>query len=74
MDLASIWFTGVWRQALGVESFVILALTLWFIAHHYHNMALTVVLGLAYFVLFLGWLKYLRLERAVGVPGIFLCL
>lgn len=71
MDIASVWFTGLWRQALGVETFVVLALTIWFLAYHAHSLAIATVLGLAYFVLFVGWLKYLRLELATGVPGLF---
>lgn len=68
MDIASLWFTGIWRQALGLETFVVFALTLWFLAHHSHSLAITMVLTLAYFCLFVGWLKYWRLERSVGVP------
>ena len=66
-----LYFTGIWRQALGVETFVVLALTVWFLAYHAHSLAITVVLTLAYFMLFVGWAKYFRLERLTGVPGLF---
>lgn len=67
-------FTGLWRQSLGIESVLLLAATLYAVVSVPPTWPLAILLTLAWCAVFVGWIKYWRMETLLRVPQMMILL
>jgi hypothetical protein len=65
-------FTGMWRVALGIETLVLLAATIFAVVSTPPTWPIAILLTMSWMVALAAWAKYWRMEQLLGVPGLFL--
>jgi hypothetical protein len=71
LDPSVTYFASTWRQALGWESLTWAIFMCVLIAQGVPvSTALVTLVAMVTFTLFIGWLKYFRIEHAIGAPRV----